>query len=226
VLDDAPRGPVAPLRRRDRAAAAVRAAQAQPGRVAAAGVAAVLVAGGAWWSLRPPDAPAPETLLPVVTAEAPAAATAPPAVPPVASTIVVHVAGAVARPGVLHLPVGSRVIDAIDAAGGVSAGADTDRVNLAAPLADGGRIQVPRVGEAVTAPVDGGAAPTVSPGPLDINQASALELEELPGIGPATAAAIVAHRERHGPFASVEALGEVSGIGDAKLAQLRELVRV
>jgi competence protein ComEA len=66
----------------------------------------------------------------------------------------------------------------------------------------------------------------VSPGPLDINQASAVELEELPGIGPATAAAIVAHRERHGPFASVEALGEVSGIGDAKLAQLRELVRV
>jgi competence protein ComEA len=162
----------------------------------------------------------------VVTAQVPAAATAPAAAPPVASTIVVHVAGAVARPGVLHLPVGSRVIDAIDAAGGVSAGADTDRVNLAAPLADGGRILVPRVGEAATAPVDGGSVPTVSPGPLDINQASALELEELPGIGPATAAAIVAHRERHGPFVSVEALGDVSGIGDAKLAQLRELVRV
>jgi competence protein ComEA len=90
-------------------------------------------------------------------------------------------------------------------------------------------VHVPHVGE-VSPPFDGGDGGggdgRTPSGPIDINTASAAELESLPGIGPATASAIVEHRERHGPFASVDALGDVSGIGDAKLAQLRDLVRV
>jgi competence protein ComEA len=135
------------------------------------------------------------------------------------------VAGAVARPGVLHLPASARVVDAIEAAGGAALDADTDRVNLAAPLVDGGRIHIPRVGE-VGVPPDAGPGASQPAGPVDINTADETQLEALPGVGPATASAIVEHRERHGPFASVEALGDVAGIGDAKLAQLRDLVRV
>jgi competence protein ComEA len=134
---------------------------------------------------------------------------------------------------VLHLPTGTRVVDAVEAAGGATPDADTDLVNLATLLTDGLRVHIPRVGEAVP-PGLGGASTTGSGGagsegpasPIDLNQASAEQLEDLPGIGPATAAAIVEHRERHGPFTSVDALTDVPGIGDAKLAQLRDLVRV
>jgi competence protein ComEA len=203
----------------------------QPARAGALAVGAVVVAVALWWLLRPPPAPAPESVLPVVTTGAGGAAvplgSSAATTAAVPSTVVVHVSGAVARPGVLHLPAGTRVVDAVDAAGGATVDADTDRVNLASVLADGMRVHIPRVGEA-TPPEAVGSGPdaTTPAAPLDLNRATAEQLEQLPGIGPATAAAIVEHRERHGPFASVDALTDVSGIGEAKLAQIRDLVRV
>jgi competence protein ComEA len=153
--------------------------------------------------------------------------------------VVVHVVGAVAAPGVQRLPAGARVVDAVDAAGGAAAGADLGRLNLAAVLADGQQVYVLRVGEspptvgsAGTGPTGGdpGAAGAGSGGGagalVDINTATAAELEELPGVGPTTAEAIIAHREQNGPFVSVDDLLDVRGIGDAKLEQLRERATV
>jgi competence protein ComEA len=161
----------------------------------------------------------------------------------VPTEVVVHVAGAVGRPGVQRLPGGSRVVDAVDAAGGANPDADLARVNLAVPVQDGQQVYVPRVGETPPPPVAGAAGPSsASPGssgspgsfagasgpgstqPVNINTASADELDTLPGVGPATAEAIIAYREQSGPFTSVDQLLDVRGIGDAKLAQLRDLV--
>jgi competence protein ComEA len=149
-------------------------------------------------------------------------ATAQPAV------IVVHVAGAVAEPGVYELPAGSRVGAAIETAGGPSRRADPGALNLAAPLADGERVYVPKVGETVPRiPVEDAPAGSAAPaGPVDVNRATAEELDQLPGIGPTTAAAIVDHREENGPFASVDDLEAVRGIGPAKLDAIRGLVSV
>jgi len=150
------------------------------------------------------------------------------------SEIVVHVSGAVRRPGVVTVAGDARVFEAIDLAGGAEADADLDRVNLAAPLVDGERIHVPAQGEDIpevvqssrpAAPSMGEALPTVSP-MVDINTASVSELETLPGVGPAIASAIVQTREDRGPFLSVDELLEVPGIGDAKLAQIRPLAVV
>lgn len=146
--------------------------------------------------------------------------------------LVVHVAGAVARPGVVRLAPGARVVDALDAAGGAVPGADLDRLNLAAPLTDGVRVAVPRVGEPAVpldpaAPGSGaGTADGAPSGPIDVNTAGEAELETLPGIGPTLAAAIVAERERNGPFRSVDDLERVRGIGSGRLDALRDLVRV
>ena len=150
--------------------------------------------------------------------------------------IVVDVVGAVARPGLHELPVASRVADAVEAAGGLTAEADRMRLNLAEPLSDGLRLWVPAVGEArpevvplTAGPSDGGrsgAGGGPSGVPLNVNTAGAAALEVLPGIGPALAAAIVEHRQRHGPFASVDELVEVSGIGPAKLERIRPLATV
>jgi competence protein ComEA len=149
------------------------------------------------------------------------------------SELVVHVAGAVAAPGVQRLPPGARVVDALDAAGGAATDADLARLNLAAPLADGQMVYVLRLGEEAppaiagpVAPSTGAAVSTPSAGvaPVDVNTASAEQLDTLPGIGPSTAAAIIAHREEHGPFTSVEQLLDVRGIGEAKLSQMRDLV--
>ncbi len=142
--------------------------------------------------------------------------------------VVVHAAGAVVVPGVYHLPSGARVADLVEAAGGPSSVADVDRVNLAAPLTDGMRVYLPAVGEAVPS-VTGdatGASPTQDAGPLDLNTATLEQLDTLPGVGPATAAAIVEERDRRGGFRSVDDLLDVRGIGEAKMAQLRSRVRV
>jgi competence protein ComEA len=192
----------------------------------------LVVAGvviGGWWLLRAP-APPTEAGLPlaaVATTTGQARTTTSGPAPPAttAGTVVVHVAGAVAAPGVYALDAGARTGDAVTAAGGAAPGAVIDALNLAAPLRDGERVYVPVVGEPVPAPV---APPpgTVAVGPLDLNRATAAELDALPGVGPATAAAIVAHREANGPFPSVDDLEQVRGIGPAKLDGIRPLVTV
>ena len=149
--------------------------------------------------------------------------------------IVVDVVGAVRRGGVVRLAAGARVVDAIDAAGGSTPEADLTRLNLAAALADGSRVAVPRFGATVPgvdpAAVSGapspesGSAPSAGT-PVNLNTANAQQLDVLPGIGPATAATIIKDREAHGPFRSVNDLGRVRGIGDSKLEQLRGLVTV
>ncbi len=138
------------------------------------------------------------------------------------STLRVHVAGEVVRPGVYELPFGSIVQDAIDAAGGFSADASQGRVNLAASLEDGQQVFVPEFSEA--------APPGPNPGSpaeqISVNTATAPELERLPGIGPVLAQRIVEYREQHGPFQRLEDLLEVQGIGPSKLENLQEYVRV
>ncbi len=150
--------------------------------------------------------------------------TVPPSVPAGPSEVFVHVAGAVRHPGLYRIAPGGRVADAVGAAGGVLPGAQPDLINLAAPLADGSRVWVPSEVE----PEDPLSEPVGGPvgRPLDVNQATASELEALPGVGPALAAAIVEHRQRSGPFASVDDLLAVPGIGPAKLAGFRDLVTV
>ena len=141
------------------------------------------------------------------------------------SSLVVHVAGAVARPGLITGVEGWRVADAIEAASGTAADADLDRVNLAALVSDGERIYIPRVGEPAAPVVVGESGDDDRiVGPVDLNSADARELETLPGIGPATAATIIDHRDEHGPFGSVDALIAVRGIGAAKLDGIREHV--
>jgi competence protein ComEA len=139
--------------------------------------------------------------------------------------ILVDVAGWVRRPGVYEFDEGARVIDAIDAAGGARSGALLESLNLAAPLADGIQILVPREGETVAPPPSGGAVAGVA-GLINVNSATPIELEELPGVGEVIAQAIVDYRTENGPFASVDQLLDVSGIGDATLENIRELVTV
>jgi competence protein ComEA len=152
-----------------------------------------------------------------------------PAISPSPEILVVHVAGWVRHPGVYELAEGKRVIDAIDAAGGPRRGADLGALNLAAVLTDGQQVTVPRTAPAgETAPSTGGAvsASPSAPAQVNVNTAAPEELETLPGIGEVLAAAIVAYREEHGPFTSVEHLLDVSGIGEVTLEEIRELVTV
>jgi len=136
-----------------------------------------------------------------------------------AAELVVDVAGAVARPGLYHLAAGTRIADAVAAAGGITRRADSTLVNLAAPLADGEQVLVPARG-AVAAP---GGAPSPA-APIDLNTATVDQLDALPGVGPATAQKIIDYRQAHGPFRNVDELEGVPGIGPSKLAQLKGLV--
>ena len=155
----------------------------------------------------------PRDLLAPVPVESPSTS-APPA------TLIVHVAGWVKRPGLVELASGGRVADAVAAAGGALPGADLSALNLAAPLRDGDQIRVPAPGEAAAMGSAGGDADA----PVDVNRASAAELERLPGVGPVLAQRIVDYREEHGPFATAEDLLDVPGIGEAKLAELRDAI--
>jgi competence protein ComEA len=207
-----------------------------PMRVVAGLVVAVALGLVGYVVLRPGPADLPEESLPFADPATESGPGSAESTTTVATTVLAHAAGAVVSPGVYSLPAGSRIADLVAAAGGPAADADLNRVNLAAVVEDGQQVYVPRVGE--TAP--GGAAGASAGGggdgagaggagdgePIDINTATADVLDELPGVGPAIAQAIVSYRDEHGPFGSVDDLVDVPGIGDAKLAQLRDLVTV
>ena len=144
---------------------------------------------------------------------------------PSAAGVIVDVAGWVRQPGVYELAAGDRVIDAIEKAGGARKGAELSALNLAAPLVDGSQILVPRTGAATGTPGSGGSAPGGT-ALININTASATELEALPGIGEVLAATIVQYRTENGPFASVDQLEDVSGIGPSTLEEIRDFITV
>jgi competence protein ComEA len=147
-----------------------------------------------------------------------------PAKPAAAKLLVIDVAGGVRRPGLYRLRSGSRVADAIAAAGGATGKAQLDTVNLAAPVADGEQVVVPgrgSAGSAAATPPVAGSSPSA---PVDLNSATLEQLEALPGIGPVTAQKILDYRQQHGAFHSVDELQGVPGIGPAHMAQLKGLV--
>lgn len=151
------------------------------------------------------------------------AATADGSLPAAGATaeLCVHVDGAVASPGVYRLPAGSRIVDAVEAAGGLAEGARSAGVNLAQALVDGQQVVIPDASDEAL-PASAPAADGGGGGLISINTASAAELTALDGIGEATAEKIVADREANGPFASIDDLKRVSGIGDKKLEALRD----
>lgn len=188
-------------------------------------------------TLRQRTQPAPIEIIPPPTPTSPPAATITATALP--SLIRVYVTGAVRESAVYELSSDSIIDDAVRAAGGFSMEANPIGINLAQPVADGMQIYVPSMMEEMTVlPVvtgasvgdTGGAPSRMSPdlfaGLVNVNLATAAELESLPGIGPSTAAKIIAFREANGPFATVEALLDVPGIGDAKLDAIRELISV
>jgi competence protein ComEA len=178
--------------------------------VAAAG--AVVLAGiGAVW-FWPSEAPVAETSAPIATASE--------AIP---QGVTVHVSGEVASPGLVQVPAGSRIADVIAAAGGVLPGADVGSLNLAAPVRDGEQVAVvPATG----ASAGGGGGDPPDDGRIRVNHADQAALELLPGVGPVLAARILAHREQNGPFATVEDLLDVPGIGEGRLAAIRDVVAI
>lgn len=173
--------------------------------LAVAALAAGAVAASIWYGRAAPE-PAPLRVDTAGTVER--------------GTITVHVSGAVVTPGLVVVPDGSRLADAVAAAGGTTRNAALDQVNLAATLADGQQVVILRADELESS---GGPA---GDGLIHINSASASELEQLPGVGPVLAARIAAFRDENGPFLAVEDLLDVSGIGEAKLEGLRDAVAV
>ncbi|HLB61359.1 MAG TPA: ComEA family DNA-binding protein [Actinomycetota bacterium] len=189
------------------------------GELAALGLLLVAVlAGAGFWYVR--SLPVPVDVRALRSTGAPVVAS-----PTVGASFIVHVAGEVRRPGVYEFAEGERVIDAIEAAGGPTGRAALDGLNLAAPLADGTQVVVPAVAAA-------GAPSSAAPGTLggselvNLNTATAEQLETLPGIGEVLAQAIVDYRSENGPFATVEQLEDVSGIGPSILENVRDLVTV
>jgi competence protein ComEA len=193
---------------------------------------AVLVLGGRWLAQPDGDPAAAPGGSPALADPGPGDAgtgadAGAPVVEAPSRTAVVHVAGAVRRPGVYRLGAGARVKDAVRRAGGPTPRADVNAINLAALVQDGVQVVVPRrlpAGAAAAGPVDPaagegvGAAPAA---PVNLNSATAEQLETLDGVGPATAAKILDYRRQHGGFRSVEDLGQVSGIGPKRLEALR-----
>lgn len=225
----------------------LRKARWDPGRPGAlllslvAALAAVVAAIGVWWE-RPVPEPAPA--LPLVTAAVRASSASPPSVPPepsvshkpgvppepgaspdpsVSHEVVVSVEGRVARPGLIRLPEGSRVADALAAVGGALPGTELVGLNIARRLSDGEQLLVgvtPPPGQ----PAD--SAPSGTPAAVDLNTATLDQLCKIPGVGRVTAQRILDWRLAHGHFTSVDQLRQVSGIGQARAAHLKNLVRV
>jgi competence protein ComEA len=172
----------------------------------------VLALGGRVLLRSGQSAPAPALITP----------TAEPA-PRARAQLFVHVVGAVRRPGLYRLAQGSRVADALARAGGATRTAQLELVNLAAPIADGVQVVVPRRGIAA-ASAGQGAGGTASSGPVHLNTATLEQLDALPGVGPVTAQKILDYRQKHGAFGGVEELDAIPGIGPARLDELRGLV--
>jgi competence protein ComEA len=210
----------------------LRGARTDPGRRGAAALIlvallAALAVGVLLWRDRP--RPEPVGVPTMVSGTAPDASAGPAG--PSASGLVVAVTGRVRKPGVVTVPAGARVIDALRAAGGPLPGADLALINLARKLADGELVVVGVPGAAPDPGSGAGAGSPVGPGApaggsVDLNAATLADLDTLPGVGPVLAQRILDWRTEHGRFDSVDQLGEVSGIGEARLAQLRDLVRV
>lgn len=218
-----PPRPAPPMSWRDRVGRIARSFSLPKLMVAAVSV--VVIAVGGWWLVKAPPMPI-EQQLPRASSGSPSLTTTHQGAPgATASELVVQIAGAVKAPGVYRLPAGSRVTDLVEVAGGPIDGADQHQLPLAQKLTDGQRIVLARPGEAVVGvgPMGNAAGPSA---PLNLNSATAQQLETLPGIGPATAAAIITYRNQKGPLRSVDDLLNVRGIGPAKLDAFRELVAV
>jgi competence protein ComEA len=218
-----------------------RAVRWDPGRPGAwslwvAGLVAALLLVGWTWLNRPTVEPVSDGTGVPSTEQPAGQPTAAPPTPPVgevadtSTTVVVSVVGLVARPGLVTLPSGARVAEAVEAAGGLLPEADPASVNLAAVVTDGQQVAVGVPAAPGSAPPGPGSAPpgqgAAPGGPLDLNTAGVAELDTLPGIGPVLAQRIVDHRTREGPFTSVDQLDDVPGIGPSIAAELAGLVRV
>lgn len=214
-----------------------------PRRLLAGAVSLVLVVAGALLVLSPSGVPAEFSLPHATTVPVGASAAAQGA--PASGRVTVHVTGAVVRPGVYDLTAGARVVDALRAAGGATRSADLERINLALRVVDTEQVWVPSrtssapratlaprlrtthttvkptVPGATSVPASSSGGAASSGDRININSATALQLEQLPGVGPATAQAIVDYRRRNGPFAKVDDLDKVPGIGPAKLATMK-----
>lgn len=202
-------------------------------RLVTGAAAACVLAIGGWWVVRVPPVPVESSIAFTPTSAVNATSAS-------ALVIVVHVAGEVHVPGVYSLFAGSRMVDALNAAGGPTNRADLEVINLATPISDATQIYVParnqtarpifrRPQPGVNGGVHAGATgqtDSQQSGVININRASAAELEQLPGVGPATAQAIIDYRTSNGPFAAPEDLLEVKGIGPAKFASMRSKVGV
>jgi competence protein ComEA len=196
---------------------------------------AAVVTGVLVWHARPVSQPVPAlpSAGPSVSAAAPGPLPSPASSSPSVSQIAVAVAGKVRHPGVVELPTGSRVVDALAAAGGVSSGAHLGLLNLAKVLTDGEQVVVgiPGAGDSGASGdgASGGGASSGSvdtAGPVNLNTATLEQLETLPGVGPSTAQKILDYRTSNGPFQSVDQLQEISGIGPAKYAAMAPKVTV
>ncbi|MEY3680845.1 MAG: hypothetical protein RL547_1458 [Actinomycetota bacterium] len=192
-----------------------------------ASVAGVIVAAIVGWALIRPSSPGAEAALGTLAPSSTSSAELVPTTLAPDAPIIVHVAGSVKAPGVYRLRLGDRVVDAVTAAGGALPRAATDAVNLAAPVTDGERVYVPAIGEVVTATAvatSGSVVAGTTTAVVDVNTATADQLDALPGIGPSTAAAIVARRDEIGRFVGYDDLLSVPGIGPAKVDALRGLI--
>lgn len=209
----------------DRLPLPVRAARWVPSwraalALAVVGLLAALSAGLAVVRSRPQEVRAPAAAAVVATPSRPA--------PTPRALLVVDVAGSVRHPGVVRLAAGSRVVDALAAAGGLARGASPGLLNLAAPLTDGQQVVVGAAGAGPAAAATGGStpAPSGTDALVDLNTATLEQLDGLPGVGPVLAQRILDWRASHGHFASIDQLAEVGGIGERKLADIRPKVRV
>lgn len=202
----------------------VRGWELAPGAVRALAVVAVVVALAAAvlaWRARPRVDP--------VTAAVPTGAmtdVAGASAPPPTGVVIVAVSGHVRRPGLVRLPDGARVADAVEAAGGALPGTDLGLLNLARRVTDGELILVGITAPPGVAGAEAGGGAGGAAGPVNLNTATSAQLQTLPGVGPVLADRIIAYREEHGPFASVADLRKVTGIGDARYNELKDRVSV